>query len=265
MDKLPVFIVSLPEATDRRARIAKIMDDLGLEFEFVDAVDGRKFDVVNHPLYNAPRRLRAFGKHLTGGDLGCILSHKKIYQRMVDENISAALIFEDDVLLRDAFLPVLEKIKTIDVPFDMIRFFGSPKLERLKMRNVCKLDDTHHLVRHSGMPGGSHATLMRLSGAKKMLKHMERTSLPIDALLGRSWLTGINWYTVRPGLAAQDLSFDSSIGDERFDKKKDIKGLAKTLYPLTRAWFKFIETLCKKFWYYKTYFIDKTYKDRKYG
>lgn len=259
MSNLPVFVVSLPEATDRRARMTQVLNDLGLDFEFIDAVDGRKFDVANHPNYNGGKRLRAFGKHLTGGDIGCILSHKKIYQRMADDKIDAALIFEDDVILRDAFLPVLKKIQSAPVPFDAVRFFGSPKLERIKARNVCTLDETHYLVRHSGLPGGSHATLMTLKGAKKILKHMDRNAFPIDALLGRSWQTGLNWYTVRPGLAAQDLSFDSSIGDERFDRKLDITGLDKTLYPLTRGWFKLSENACKKFWYFSKYFEDKKY------
>lgn len=256
---IPIFIVSLPKATERRTRIIQILDNLGLDFTFINAVDGRGFDVINHPLYNAPKRLRCFGKHLTGGDLGCILSHKKIYQRMVDNNIERALIFEDDIILRDAFLPMLEKIIAMPVAFDMVRFFGSPKLERLKFRHVFKLSDTHYLDRHNGMPGGSHATLMTLSGAKKLLPHLDNTHLPIDAILGRSWLTGCNWYTVRPGLVAQDRELESSIGDSRFNNKKDITGLAKTLYPLTRAWFKFNETCCKKYWYAKTYLKDKSY------
>ena len=120
----------------------------------------------------------------------------------------------------------------------MIRFLGSPKLERLNLRNVAKIDETHHLVRHTGMPGGAHATLMTLSGAQKLLKHMDKNAYPIDALMGRSWETGINWFTVRPGLAAQDLSFDSAIGIERFKDEKQTAGLTKTLYPLTRGWFK---------------------------
>lgn len=98
---------------------------------------------------------------------------------------------------------------------------------------------------------------MTLSGAVKLLNHSENTPYPIDALMGRSWLTKINWYTVRPGLAAQDLSFDSSIGEWRFDKKNDLKGLSKILYPFTRAWFKFSEAMGKKYWFYKTYLKDK--------
>lgn len=259
MVAIPAFVISLPEAYDRRKRIAAVMEEAGLNYQFFDAVDGRDFDVINHPLYDAAKRLRYFGKHLKGGEIGCTLSHKNIYQHMVDNNIGRALIFEDDVILRPDFTRVLEKILASTIDYDAVRFLGSPKLERLKMRNVYKIDGIYNLVRHSGMPGGAHATLMTKGGAEKILKCLTRTPYPIDALLGRSWLTGLNWFTVRPGLAAQDLSFDSSIGEERFDRKKDITGLAKTLYPLNRAWFKFSETLCKKFWYYKTYFKDRNY------
>lgn len=264
-----VFIISLPEAEKRRTYIKNVLDKLGLSFEFIDAVDGRNFDVMSHPLYNAPKRLRCFGKNLTGGDLGCILSHKKIYKRMVDNNISHALILEDDVLLRDDFLPVLDKILLSNISYDAIRFFGSPKLERLKMRPILPLDNTHMLTRHSGMPGGSHATLMTFSGAQKMLQHLNHIHLPIDAILGRSWVTKINWYTVRPGIAAQESSFESYIGDERFDRKKDITGFTKLIFPFTRAWFKFCETLGKKYWYYINYFNDKKltkkWKDTPHG
>ena len=257
---LPTFVISLPEATDRRTRLTKIFEDLGLEFEFIDAVDGRQFDVLNHPNYAPSQRLRYFGKHITGGEIGCLLSHKNIYQKMINENINRALIFEDDVIIHDGFLKTLREIQTISVPFDMIRFLSSPKLERLNLRNVYKFKNGRYLVRHTGMPGGAHATLITLNGAKKLIKHLDKTPFPIDALMGRNWLTGINWYTVRPGLVAQDRDIESMIGDDiRFDNKKDIKGIAKITYPFTRAWFKLGETVGKKYWYLKTYFKDKRY------
>ena len=260
LHNIPVFVISLPEAYDRRARIEQIFADLNLDFEFIDAVDGRQFDVINHPLYDKNKRLAFYGRHLNGGEIGCLMSHKKIYQKIVDEKISHALVFEDDVILRENFIPVVQKIlERKDIAYDAIRFLGSPKLERLKMRNVCKIDETHHLVRHTGMPGGTHATLITTAGAQKMLNQLNKTPYPVDALMGRSWLTGLNWYTVRPGLAAQDLSFDSAIGDDRFLPDLDVKGVARILYPLTRGWFKLSENACKKFWYTKTYFEDKKY------
>ncbi len=255
---IPVFIISLVEAADRRAYIERTLKDAGLDFEFIDAVDGRQFDVFNHPIYDAPKRRRILGRDLTGGDLGIILTNVKIFNRMIKENIPRALILEDDVVLHDDFVPTLKKLETIPVPFDMIRFLGSPKLERLKLRNVYEIDETYKLVRHTGLPGGSHAILITQTGAKKLLKHMDKNAYPIDVLMGRSWKTNLNWFTVRPGLASQDLSFESTIGEQRLQKKDlQITGLAKTLFPFTRGCFKFHETICKKYWYYKTYFQDK--------
>ncbi|HPD83389.1 MAG: glycosyltransferase family 25 protein [Alphaproteobacteria bacterium] len=257
---IPVFIISLPEAVERQNRITNIMNDLGLEFEFVEAVDGRAFDVLHHPNYSPKKRLRYFGKHLTGGEIGCTLSHKKIYQRMINQKIPRALIFEDDIIIRDGFLETLQEILIMPVPYDMVRFLGSPKLERLKLRPVYKFKSDHALTRHTGMPGGAHATLMTLGGAEKILKHLDKTPYPIDALMGRSWETKLDWYTVRPGLVPQDRAIQSMIGDDvRFDEKKDIEGVIKIIYPFTRAWFKFTETIGKKYWYYKTYFKDKKY------
>lgn len=128
-----------------------------IDFEFSDAIDGRGFDVQTHPNYKAKKRLRCYGKHLNGGEIGCLLSHRKVYQYMIDKNLSQALIFEDDVILDEGFTSKIALILQSPVLFKMIRFLGSPKLERLKMRRVYDLDDTNYLARHTGMPGGAHA------------------------------------------------------------------------------------------------------------
>lgn len=262
---IPVFIISLREAKERRDRITQIMNKLGLEFTFIDAVDGRQLQLNEYPNYSPLKRLLFFGKHLTGGEIGCTQSHKKIYQKIVNRKIPLSLIFEDDIIIHDGFLETLREIMRSDIPYDMIRFLSSPKLERLNLRPVHTFQSGHTLTRHTGMPGGAHATLMSLSGAKKLLKNLDKTPYPIDALMGRSWKTGINWYTLRPGLVAQDRDIKSMIGDdERFNNKKDIKGFLKFIYPLTRAWFKLFETLGKKYWYAKTYFQDKYIKDKNY-
>lgn len=255
---LPIFIISLAEATERRQRMTDIMNSLGLEFEFIDAVDGRKSPPLEQDIYNAKKRLKCFGKHLTGGEIGCTLSHKFLYEKIVNENIEQALIFEDDIIIHPHFLETLQEILKMPVPFEMIRFLSSPKLERLKLRPVYQFKNNHTLTRHTGMPGGSHATLVTKQAAEKMLKNIQHIAYPIDAILGRSWKTHINWYTVRPGLVAQDRAIESMIGDGvRFDNKKDIQGWQKFTYPVTRAWFKICETIGKKYWYLKTYFWDK--------
>ncbi len=115
---LPVFIISLANATERRERITHIMNELGLEFTFEDAVDGREFNVLQQEIYDPKKRLRYFAKHLTGGDIGCTLSHKNIYQKIINQKIPQALILEDDIIIHDGFLETLREILFTDIPYD---------------------------------------------------------------------------------------------------------------------------------------------------
>lgn len=95
---IPVFVLSLPDCTDRRDAISKNLTNLGIEFEFVDAIDGRygldpKYE--NQIDRTAARRR---GRILSDAEFACALSHILIYRRIVSENIAYALILEDDAV-----------------------------------------------------------------------------------------------------------------------------------------------------------------------
>ena len=95
---IPVFVVSLPDCTDRRDTIAKSLANLGIEFEFVDAIDGRYgLDPQYEDQIDRVAARRA-GHILSDSEFACALSHITIYQRIVSQNIAYALILEDDAL-----------------------------------------------------------------------------------------------------------------------------------------------------------------------
>ena len=89
---IPVFVLSLPDCHDRRARVSAALDGLGLPFEFVDAVDGRRGlppeyeSQIDRPL--AQKK----GGILSDAEFACALSHINIYRRIVSENIDYALV-----------------------------------------------------------------------------------------------------------------------------------------------------------------------------
>lgn len=254
---IPIFVISLPDAQERRAKITALLNKTGLSFTFVDAIDGRSFDMTTQPAYDRQRRLRFFGRDMTGGELGCTLSHKKIYEMMVDQNIPEALIFEDDILLHDNFMTALDAVLGCPVPYDCVRFFGTPKILKAKKRKIYDLADGLSLNRLCATPGGAYAYLMKQAGARKLLPHLQKNTYPIDGLMGRSWQTGLDWLAVLPLTAYVDMGLGSFIGDQRFDKKLQITGLRKILYPFTRAWFKLCETTGKKIWFARTRFKDR--------
>jgi len=253
----PVFVISLSEATERRTRMTKILGDLNIPFEFIDAIDGREFGMSAHPNYNRAKRLKYFGRDLKGGELGCTLSHKSAYDKMMRDNIDQAIIFEDDVVVYDGFIDTINAIQNCAVPFDMVRFMGRDKVLNAKHRMITDLTNDVALTRLCATPGGTYAYLITKTGAQKLLPHLEQTTYPIDALAGRSWETGLNWLTVNKRLASVDYDLGSYIGEARFDKTLQITGIAKITYPFHRLWFKVCETVGKKYWCLKTFLGDR--------
>ena len=72
---LAVFVINLDARPDRLAFVADQLDREGLEFTRIAAFDGRKVDPGLIPEYDAPRAKSWFGRELTGGEIGCYISH----------------------------------------------------------------------------------------------------------------------------------------------------------------------------------------------
>lgn len=258
----PVFVISLVEATERRTRMTKILNDLDIPFQFIDAIDGRRFAMSAHVNYDRAKRLKYFGRDLKGGELGCTLSHKKAYETIITDNLDQAIVLEDDVILYDSFVDTIIALQQCPVPFDMVRFMGRDKVLNARQREIFQLNHDVALTRLCATPGGTYAYLITRQGAQKLLPHLEKITYPIDALVGRSWETGLNWLSVNKRLASVDYDLGSYIGDARFDKTLQIKGLQKIFYPFHRLWFRISETCGKKYWCLKNYFKDKNDQNR---
>lgn len=135
----PAFVISLPESVDRRNAMTNQMERLGLGFSFIDAVDGRVSARCSSPVM-MPRNVCVFGIHLKGGGGGVVFCRTKISTKIVQENLPAAIIFEDDALISDNFPAVLDDILTMDLDYDVIRFMGSTKIVRKGYRQIIEVD-----------------------------------------------------------------------------------------------------------------------------
>jgi glycosyl transferase, family 25 len=101
---IPVFVVSLERSLDRRARMGKILRDADIAHEFISAFDGAKEDAafVQHAIDQSVFMKKLRGSNLTRGEVGCAMSHIRLYKKIIDENISYACIVEDDIDITDA-------------------------------------------------------------------------------------------------------------------------------------------------------------------
>ncbi len=123
---LTAYVISLPQSTDRRESCFQTCRDIGIEPIWFKAVNGRdllikyesnpdafsgRIDLQDKTVLNL-----GFGKKVTiadklsAGELGCAMSHLKIYEKIIEERDPYALILEDDCRLFPSCKVLLPKI-----------------------------------------------------------------------------------------------------------------------------------------------------------
>jgi glycosyl transferase family 25 len=250
-----IFVINLKGSTERRRHMEDALGALKLPFEIIEAVDGRAFDPDNLPHYNGILRRLTAGQDLMKEEIGCILSHRKIYQRMIDDNIPCAVILEDDAILSEDFPDILQKLNNLTVKWDMIRFLGRPKCEQ-QNRTVMPIDTKYYLTRVIKPFGGAYTYMLTKTAAQKLLQMSEKNWMPIDTLHGQSWRTKFAIFSVTPSPACADNVIASTIDDTRWKKNNQLSGWEKTVYPLTRFLYKLYVMFCNTYMRLKTWPID---------
>lgn len=235
---LRIFVINREKDEVRRAEMTKRLNEVGLDFEFFQAVDGHAIDAHNHPEYDGEKRRLIFGRDLSEGEIGCLLSHRGICLKMIEEKIPVAMVLEDDTHLESELPVVLSRLLSMDLKWDMIRFLSRKKVLAGTQRKIANLMPGYDLVRIQATPGGAYAYLLTLNAAKAIAVHTRRNWLPIDALQSRTWQLGLEVFITNPSPVIVDNDVPSTIGDVRFDKKVELSGMKRVLHPFFRAWFK---------------------------
>lgn len=253
----PIFVINREQDISRRADMTERLTKTGLTPDFFPAVDGYQLDIPNLAEYDGEKRRRYFGKDLKAGEIGCLLSHRAVYQKMLNEDIAAAVILEDDVFFADDFRAVLEDIRDTHVPWDLIRFVGHGKVFDIGFRKLADLRNGYSLTRVPTSPSGAYAYLLTKTAARRLLQLMQRNWVPVDIVHSRAWETGLETLLIHPSPATPDLDGPSTIGDERFDRGRQISGLTRILHPFYRFWYKLSNGAGKRALYLSSWFSDR--------
>lgn len=177
VQKIPVFIISLARAADRREKISRHLQGLGIQFRIIDGVDGRALPAQRQ------RELLAPGQDYHAGVIGCYLSHLAAYQAIVDENIDAALVLEDDARLHPRVLPFLQA-GCASLAFDYCFLDSDDHNDRgpvfYDRGDAITLAEGIRAYGLSEGPQTLHAYLISRRGAQQRLQHALPIEKPID-------------------------------------------------------------------------------------
>ncbi|KRG03548.1 glycosyltransferase 25 family member [Drosophila mojavensis] len=180
-----IFMINLERRPERRQKMENLFAELGLEVEHFAAVDGKQLNtqlvqemgISFMPGYEDPYHHRP----MTMGEIGCFLSHYRIWQQIVERQLLQVLILEDDIRFDPYFtanaLRVLQQASNYD--YDLI-YFGR---KRLKDESEPWVEGSDNLV-HVGYSYWTLGYVITLRGAEKLLavKPLEKL-IPVDEFL----------------------------------------------------------------------------------
>lgn len=110
-----IFYINLDRRPERNEHVKKELSKIGWKgsVERISAVDGRHInEATMHQFFTtqaieqANTKYDKFipGYYMTKGGMGCALSHRSIYLKVMQEHHDCVLVIEDDVVFQDNFL-----------------------------------------------------------------------------------------------------------------------------------------------------------------
>lgn len=197
-----IYIVNLKKDKEKKQHMQELCQKFNLEIEFIEAIYGKELSTHElELLYSDFKANKKLGRSLSQAEIGCALSHKKIYQKIIDENISEALILEDDIEFDKSLLDILNIKENFNDNWDVILLGhhtrNSRDIDTLSSFWQKKdLIGDYKLLRPCEIGYGTYGYLITQNGAKKLLKELSIIEKPIDHFTGDSQY--INLYVINP-------------------------------------------------------------------
>lgn len=173
-----ILIINLAASVDRREQMARHLAELGLVGEFFPAIDGRKMsDEEIAAVYDAARARTTKWGELTRGEIGCALSHRSLWQALVDSGDCGWLILEDDALLAPDVPQWLARLPEVIADGEVVPFvYTTPTPFRFRQFSLGK----RRIVYPNQSFYAATAYFITRGAAQRLLKASSPLWFPID-------------------------------------------------------------------------------------
>ncbi|WP_432471664.1 glycosyltransferase family 25 protein [Amphritea sp. HPY] len=234
---MDIYVINLKKDTDKKEYIRKHFEEKGIfHYEFIEGVYGKdlsqkKLDEV----YDPDLAKKYWGREILANEIGCALSHLKIYRKIIKNGSKGAFIFEDDVFIKeDNIMKLVNEIESHRYKENPIILFSW--LDSFFRRRVIWNINNHTCVEGYSSDLACSYYISR-EAAEVMLLEFEKIKAPIDAWSklrkeNKISLYGLTSSFVAPADFAEDKS---SISDDRQDAFMKKKPLYSRLWKKTRS------------------------------
>ena len=235
MQTIPIYIISLRRTPERRLNIQRQLDAYNLKYQVIEAVDAYNFqeaelkvlDIENPHQVHSVNSLSA---------LGCLLSHIKFYDEVIQNNHKIACVLEDDAQLLPSFLSILNSEKLQQKKWEILllahqsetvsdlldSYYSHTKIKKKRFRlydkyilgalpgnfsqKICK---GHYISKTSEHAKSTLNYLIRPTAAKKLkeIALAYKDYVYIDDLVGDQSVSKIDTKLITPPCTRPDITY----------------------------------------------------------
>jgi glycosyl transferase family 25 len=191
---LKLFVISLPDAAERRERAARQLGELGLAFEFFDAMRGEQVMADGYfERCDAGEWLLNTGHPMSLGEVGCFASHRSMWQKCVELG-EPMMIMEDDFQLLPGFSGAVETVAGNISEYGFIRLQSEA---RAKKRRVATCGN-YTLWRYTKVPHSCMCNSVTPEVAERLVAQTRAIYEPVDVFIKKYWVHGQTIYGLTP-------------------------------------------------------------------
>ncbi|ASM52276.1 glycosyl transferase, family 25 [Pseudoalteromonas espejiana DSM 9414] len=206
-----IFVINLARSTKRLKQTTERLSAVNLTFKRIDAIDGNNLTVKQKYLhYSSQINKQKYHYALSNGQIGCYLSHRKAWQKIVDEKLKYAIVLEDDFYIDESIHDAIKNIEQLNQPWQLIKLAAYENRTR-PIAYQHSLNNHQQLVIHKKLMTGCCATAISYEGAKQLLKATAQFGRPVDCDLQHIWETQVNGFSLMPYPIMQDANIKSDI------------------------------------------------------
>jgi glycosyl transferase, family 25 len=214
--KFITYIVNLKKHKQRKKSIIKQIKKQGIKnYKIVEAVNGHQLKPkeLNSKIFKNNRGLNKWNSKLQPGQVGCALSHLKIYKLFLKSKYETALVLEDDAIfirnfsknLKIFILSNFTKKSQITLLSEIKEFYKKP-IARLKLFSLVNVTNAFF----------THSYFINKDAARKLLKFNYPVKTIADNFVYFKIYCKINLLGINPYITIQDKrNFATSIGYQK--------------------------------------------------
>lgn len=208
------FVIHMSASTTRRPNAEALCAALP-NAELFEAVNGRDPEqIAGVKVFNGDLHRPRYPFPLRPAEIGVFESHRRIWRKMVDEEIDLAITTEDDLGIDpDRFASALEMIRTHATPEHYIRL---PVKQREVPAQVLAERDGLRLILPRVIGLQCVCQVVGRNAAARLLAATDRIDRPVDTFLQMHWITGQPIHALQ-GTGNQEVA--GQIGGSTIQKK----------------------------------------------